>query len=99
MKSLTPQQVDAILTATASHRMHNYIVLSLLTGARTEELRALDWNHVHLEPTLIGDREVPPHVEVWLSVRATGDIKNAPVPPARPDGGPPSPPGDLQRRH
>ena len=48
-KSLTPQQVDAILTVTAPHRMHNYIVLSLLTGARTEELRALRWSHVHLE--------------------------------------------------
>jgi len=74
-KSLTPQQVDAILTVTASHRMHSYIVLSLLTGARTEELRALRWSHVHLESTRVGDREVPPHVEVWRSVRATGDTK------------------------
>jgi len=75
-KSLTPEQVDAILSATAPHRMHNYIVLSLLTGARTEELRALQWEHVH-----IGDADgeppsaPPPHIEVWRSVRAGGDTK------------------------
>lgn len=74
-KSLTPEQVDAVLTMTGPHRMHNYIVLSLLTGARTEELRALAWNHVHLEPSMVGEREVPPHVEVFRSVRPTGDTK------------------------
>ena len=49
-KSLTPEQVDAVLTKTAPDRLHHYIVLSLLTGARTEELRALRWDHVHLGP-------------------------------------------------
>ena len=73
-KSLTPEQVDAILNRTAHHRMHNYIVLSLLTGARTEELRALQWEHVHLggadeDPTM------PAHIEVWRSVRTGGDTK------------------------
>lgn len=29
--------------------MHAYVVMSLLTGARTEELRALTWSHVDLE--------------------------------------------------
>ena len=48
-KSLTPEQVDAVLTKTAPDRMHHYIVLSLLTGGRTEELRALRWEHVHLD--------------------------------------------------
>ena len=48
-KSLTPEQVDDVLTKTAPDRMHNYIVLSLLTGGRTEELRALRWDHVHLD--------------------------------------------------
>ena len=47
-RSLTPAQVDAVLTLTVSDRLHNYLVLSLLTGARTEELRALRWEHVHL---------------------------------------------------
>jgi integrase len=48
-KSLTAEQVDAVLTLTASDRLHHYIVVSLLTGARTEELRALRWKHVHLD--------------------------------------------------
>jgi integrase len=70
-KSLTPEQVDAVLTETVSDRLHHYIVLSLLTGARTEELRALRWEHVHLDQ--VG--KVPPHVEVWRSVRLSGDTK------------------------
>jgi integrase len=74
-KSLTPEQVDAVLTATASHRMHNYIVLSLLTGARTEELRALRWQHVHLGDVADPEQTTPPHVEVWRSVRVGGDTK------------------------
>lgn len=38
----------------------------MLTGARTEELRAFRWEHVHLEVT-------PPFMEVWRSVRAGGN--------------------------
>ena len=67
-KSLTPEQADDVLVKTASDRLHNYIVLSLLTGARTEELRALAWDHVHLDVR-------PPYVEVWRSVREGGDTK------------------------
>ena len=70
-KSLTPEQVDGVLMLTVTDRLHTYIVLSLLTGARTEELRALEWQHVHLE--WVGD--VPPRVEVWRSVREGGDTK------------------------
>jgi integrase len=70
-KSLTPEQVDGVLMLTVTDRLHTYIVLSLLTGARTEELRALEWQHVHLE--WVGD--VPPHVEVWRSVREGRDTK------------------------
>lgn len=52
--------------------LHHYIVVSLLTGARTEELRALRWDHVCLEGGVDG---VPAHIEVWRSVRAGGDTK------------------------
>ena len=53
----------------ARHQLqHHYIVVSMLTGARTEELRALRWEHVHAEP--LGT--VPPHIEVWRSVRFDG---------------------------
>ena len=48
--------------------MHAYIVLSLLTGARTDELRALTWSHVDLDGK-------PPSVQLWRSVREGGDTK------------------------
>jgi integrase len=67
-KSLTLDQAQAVLTKTEKDPLHCYIVVSLLTGARTEELRALRWDHVHLDVE-------PPHVEVWRSVRRTGDTK------------------------
>ena len=74
-KSLTMAQAAAVLTATAGHRMHCYIVVSLLTGARTEELRALTWDHVDLDGNPDADPPVPPHVAVWRSVRKGGDTK------------------------
>lgn len=49
-KSLTLHQAEAVLKA-AEHgpaRMCAYIVMSLLTGARTEEMRALRWHDVDL---------------------------------------------------
>jgi integrase len=48
-KALSAQQADDVLIKTAVDRLHPYIVVSLLTGARTEELRALRWDHLHLE--------------------------------------------------
>lgn len=74
-KSLTPEHIDGVLTLTASHRMYCYIVLSLLTGVRTEELRALRWEHVHVDDETVGERVIPAHLEVWRSVRPHGDTK------------------------
>src|SRR4029450_12334370 len=48
--------------------MHAYIVVSLLTGARTEELRALTWSHTDVD----GE---PPSMQLWRSVRDGGDTK------------------------
>ena len=59
------------MEASKKTRLHAYFVLSLLTGVRTEEARALTWDRVHL--TAMGD--LPPHVEVWRSVRKGGDTK------------------------
>ena len=74
-KALTMVQAEDVLRAIEGTRMHSYIVLSLLTGARTEELRALTWDAVDL----IGDPDaspvIPPHVAVWRSVRSGGDTK------------------------
>jgi integrase len=55
--------------------MHAYIVLSLLVGVRTEEARALRWQHVELNGDPDADTFVPPHVAVWRSVRAHGETK------------------------
>lgn len=74
-KSLTMEQAAAVLTKTVGHRMHCYSVVSLLTGARTEELRALTWEHVDLVGEPDATPPVPPHVAVWRSVRKGGDTK------------------------
>jgi integrase len=74
-KAMTAQQADDVITKTAADSMHPYIVMSLLTGARTEELRALRWEHVHLKGRSDITPPVPPFVEVWRSVRAGGDTK------------------------
>jgi len=74
-KALTMAQAEAVLAAAESTRMRGYIVLSLLTGARTEELRALTWDHVDLKGGPDVDSPVPAHVAVWRSVRAGGDTK------------------------
>lgn len=55
--------------------MGAYVVLSMLTGARTDELRALTWEHVELVGKPDDDVPVPPHVAVWRSVRSGGDTK------------------------
>ncbi|MFI7431875.1 tyrosine recombinase XerC, partial [Micromonospora sp. NPDC049836] len=74
-KSLTLAQARALLHASEGTRLHAYVVLSLLTGARTEELRALRWDHVdlHGQPNL--DPPLPPSVHVWRSDRDGGDTK------------------------
>ena len=55
--------------------MHAYIALSLLTGIRTEEARALRWAHVDLDGDPAARPPVPPHVAVWRSVRTHGETK------------------------
>jgi integrase len=67
-KSLTYDQAHALLAAAEGRPLYAYIVVALLTGARTEELRALTWSHVDLDA-------IPPVIMVWRSVRAGGDTK------------------------
>src|SRR6266478_2509008 len=55
--------------------MHAYIVLSLLSGIRTEEARALRWVHVDLDGDPEARPPMPPHVAVWRSVRVHGETK------------------------
>jgi integrase len=74
-KALTLDQAEAVLTGAEGTAMHAYIVLSILIGARTEELRALTWDHVDLEGDAAANPPVPPSIMVWRSVRAGGDTK------------------------
>jgi integrase len=64
--ALTVEQAAALLEAAEDSRLHAYIVLCLLTGVRSEEARALTWDHVDLDARTIS---------VWRSVRAHGDTK------------------------
>jgi integrase len=45
-KSLTLEQAVTLMSAAQGTRLEAYITLSLLTGLRTEEVRALHWDHV-----------------------------------------------------
>ncbi|MGH8571644.1 MAG: helix-turn-helix domain-containing protein, partial [Gammaproteobacteria bacterium] len=68
-RSLTLDQAVALVAAARASRLYAYIVVSLFTGIRTEEARALAWDRVCL--TAGG----PPHIEVWRSVRVSGGMK------------------------
>ena len=73
-KSLTLAQASALLTAATDARMRAYIALCLATGIRTEEARALRWEHINLgDPN--ADPPLPASAAVWRSVRAHGDTK------------------------
>ncbi|MFC8201235.1 tyrosine recombinase XerC [Streptomyces sp. NPDC057298] len=70
-KALNLKQAQAVLLAARPSRLYAYLVLSLLSGVRTEEARPLTWDHVFLET----EDGVPPHVAVWRSVRKHGETK------------------------
>jgi integrase len=70
-RAMSLEQARAVMEATEKTRIHGYFVLSLLTGVRTEEARALTWDRVYLA----GHDDRAPHVEVWRSVRKGGDTK------------------------
>jgi len=74
-KALSLAQAEAVLKAAKGTRLQAYLALSLMTGIRTEEARALTWEHVDLDGDLAADPPVPPHVAVWRSVRAHGETK------------------------
>ncbi len=90
-KSLTFDQTVAMLAAAESFATAGalawlcpYVVVSLLTGARTEEMRALHWTHVVTldqatgkwrSVTEVGWGHERFAIHVWRSVRASGDTK------------------------
>jgi len=81
-KSLTLEQALALMEAAKGTRLEAYIILSLLAGLRTEEARALRWDHVvawvggQWQPvTEAGFDHEQLAVFVWRSDRAGGDTK------------------------
>lgn len=83
-RALTREQATAVLKAAASTNLHAYVVLSLTTGVRTEEARALHWDHVVAwVPKLKSWRPVTEAgfkhkrfaIHVWRTVRRGGDTK------------------------
>ena len=88
-KSVTLEQAKALLAAAEGTRLHAYVVLSLLVGIRTEEARALRWDHVvtwvddsagwqpvttaGFDPARVGEDRYA--IYVWRSERHGGDTK------------------------
>jgi integrase len=88
-KSLTLEQATALIDAAKDTRLEAYIILSLLAGLRTEEARALRWDHVMMwvddaagwQPVTIagfdraraGDDRFA--IYVWRAQRHGGDTK------------------------
>jgi integrase len=83
-RALTLDQATAVLEAAKTRPLHAYVVLSLMTGIRTEEARALRWDHVVAwtgegggwrPVTEAGFDHERFAVYVWRSVRVDGDTK------------------------
>jgi integrase len=81
-KSFTLEQAVCLMAAARGTRLDAYIVLSMLTGLRTEEVRALRWDHVvawvggQWQPVVeAGFDHEQLAVFVWRSDRAGGDTK------------------------
>jgi integrase len=76
-KSLSFDQAEAILAAAEADdsTIGAYIVVSLLAGGRTEEMRPLLWSHVDLAGKPDAEPPVPPTIMVWRSVRVGNDTK------------------------
>jgi integrase len=88
-KSFTLEQAKALLAAAEGTRLYAYVVLSLLAGIRTEEARALRWDHVvtwvddaagwqpvtsaGFDPSRAGEDRFA--IYVWRSDREGGDTK------------------------
>lgn len=82
--ALTLAQAAAVLKQAETSRLHAYVVLSLMTGIRTEEARALTWENVVAwveqagrwqSVTEAGFDRPKFAIYVWRSVRAGGDTK------------------------
>jgi integrase len=83
-KAMTLDQAVTLMGHAKADPLHAYVVLSVMTGVRTEEARALRWDHVvawvpearEWHPVAeAGWRRKKYAVYVWRSVREDGDTK------------------------
>jgi integrase len=83
-KAMNLDQATTVLECAKGDPLHAYVVLSLMTGVRTEEARALRWSHVVVwvpeakdwRPVAeTGFRRKKYAIYVWRSVREGGDTK------------------------
>jgi integrase len=81
-KALTLEQAMALLSVAEGTRLAAYLVVSLLAGLRTEEVRALRWDHVVAwvggkwqSVMEVGFDHEQLAVFVWRADRAGGDTK------------------------
>jgi integrase len=75
-RAMNAVEAAALLAAAKDDpRLGGYVILSLTTGIRTEEARALRWDHVDLDGKPDARPPLPPHIAVWRSVRLHGDTK------------------------
>jgi integrase len=83
-RAMTLDQAMSVMYYAEGDPLHAYVVLSFMTGVRTEEARALLWSHVVAwvpEPgewrpvTEVGLKSEKYAVYVWRSVREDGDTK------------------------
>ncbi len=65
-KSLTLEQAQDLLRGAAGSRLYAYVVLSVTTGLRTEDLRVLRWNKVDLDAGTVA---------VYRAARVTEDTE------------------------
>jgi len=65
-QSLTLEQAQGLLQAARGSRLYAYVVLSVTTGLRTEEVRALRWNEIDLGAGTVA---------VYRAARASGETK------------------------
>ena len=85
-KAMTFDQAVSVMEHARQDPLHAYVVLSVMTGVRTEEARALRWSHVvawvedeqEWQPvTDAGFDHQRFAIYVWRSVRASGDTKTS----------------------
>ncbi|MFD0801614.1 site-specific integrase [Streptomonospora algeriensis] len=74
-KALTLDQAHALLEAAREYALYPYIVVSLTTGIRTEEARALRWEQVDVEGNPHTAPPRPPSLAVWRADREGGETK------------------------